>query len=322
MRRDRLTLALIGTGLAAFIFALTAQDPYDLSLLTWVVLNSLLAASLRFVLLVGETNVATAAFFGIGAYSAGVATANLGLPFPVALLASGAVAAFVSTGFGFITLRVAGPYFMLISFAFTEVLRLIYTRLDFLGGNSGIVGIYVPIWFDRWLPACVVALAFGLIVASDAFEKSQRGRVFAAIRANDRLVAALGFDVHWIKVFCVALASFAAGIAGGLQAFTAHVISPGDFGYVVAVFALAHVKIGGESHVFGAVLGAALLTLAGQWLHGSGAADQIMLGGVIVAAVLLFPGGLLQAGSTLMARRRIAALDTSASKPDTIETPL
>ena len=302
MRRDRASLALLAAAAIALGFALLAQDPYELSVLIWIVLNSLLAASIRFVLLVGETNVATAAFYGIGAYAAGLATVKFALPFPAALLAAGIVAGAAGGGFGLVTLKVGGPYFMLISFAFTEVVRLIYTRLDFLGGNSGIVGLYVPLWFEPWLPALVVALGFGVIVASDMLEKSRLGRVFAGIRTNDRLMATLGFDVHLAKVLCVALASFAAGLAGGLQAFTAHVISPGDFGYVVAVFALAYVKIGGESHVLGAVLGAALLTLASQWVHGSGATDQIMFGAVIVAAVLLFPGGLLKTGRAAASR--------------------
>ncbi len=312
MLRGRLSLLLLGTAFGSLAFALLAVDPYNLSLLIWIVLNAVLATSLRFVLLVGETNLATAAFFGVGAYSAGVATANFGLPFPVAMLASGVVAAALSAVFGFVTLRVLGPYFMLISFAFTEVTRLIYTRVDYLGGNSGIVGLYPPTWADAWMPALAVTLGFALIIGSDIIERSSLGRVFAGIRANPGLMATLGFNVHRNKVLCVVLASFAAGVAGGLQAFTAHVISPDDFGYVVAVFALAYLKIGGESHVLGAVLGAALLTLASQWLHGSGAADQIMYGSVIVAAVLLFPGGLLRAGIDV---GRVLRAVSSRSRP-------
>lgn len=316
MLRDKrsVTLAILAAG--ALLFAVTAKDPYDLSLVNWISLNALLATALRFVLLVGETNVATAAFFGIGAYAAGVSTAHLGLPFPIAIIGAGLVAAIVSAGFGYVTLRVIGPYFMLISFAFTEVLRLIYTQVSYLGGNSGLVGIYPPRMLDPWMSAVVVTIAFGLIIAFDQLERSVFGRIFAGVHVNPRLMETLGFDVHLVKLGCVVIASFAAGLAGGLQAFTANVISPGDFGYVVAVFALAYVKIGGEAHVLGAVIGAALLTIVSQALQGAGAGDQIVFGAVIVGTILFFPGGILAGWERLTARfRRPREADVRRNEP-------
>ena len=73
-------------------FALLTPDEYDQHLVMWVALNAVLAVGLRFVLLVGETNIATGAFYGIGAYVAAVCTVNWGVPFPLALLAGGVVA--------------------------------------------------------------------------------------------------------------------------------------------------------------------------------------------------------------------------------------
>ena len=69
----------------------------------------------------------------------------------------------LSVLFGYVTLRTKGPYFMLISFAFTEVLRLIYTQSEAIGGNSGLIGIYPPRWLDPYYSAIVVAIVAALL---------------------------------------------------------------------------------------------------------------------------------------------------------------
>ena len=125
-------------------YTVAGEDEYTQHLLMWSALNAVLAVGLRFMLLVGETNIATGAFYGLGAYAAAVISTKWNLPFPLALLAGGVLALGIGAVFGAITLRTKGPYFMLISFAFTEVVRLIYTRIEWLGGNSGMIGIFPP----------------------------------------------------------------------------------------------------------------------------------------------------------------------------------
>lgn len=122
------------------------------NLAVWMALAAVLAASLRFVLLIGELNFASAAFFGIGAYCTGYVVNTVEWPFFVTLALSSALALAISVAFGAITLRVKGPYFLLIGFAFTEAMRIFYTRTDALGGNSGLVGIFAPEWLEPYYP--------------------------------------------------------------------------------------------------------------------------------------------------------------------------
>jgi branched-chain amino acid transport system permease protein len=281
-------------------FALFGQDDYNEHLLMWVALNAVLAVGLRFMLLVGETNIATGAFYGMGAYVGAVFTVKFGLAFPLALLAGGIWAVAASAVFGLITLRTKGPYFMLISFAFTEVIRLVYTRINWIGGNSGLIGIFPPEVMDAWLPALTVVLCSALVLMMYLAERSHLGRIFKAIENNDALVETVGINVVWIKLICLMLASFAVGVAGALHAHIYNVISPGDFSYLVPVFALAYVKIGGDSHVLGPVIGAALLTLIAQALQGSGSLEQILFGGAIVLSMLVLPDGLWGGGRRLL----------------------
>jgi len=273
-------------------YALFGSDTYTQQLLMWSALNAVLAVALRFMLLVGETNIATGAFYGLGAYAAAVCTTKWHLPFPIALLAGGIVATAIGALFGIITLRTKGPYFMLISFAFTEVVRLIYTRIEWLGGNSGMIGVFPPQMLDAWMPALTLLLCGSLILIMYFFEMSNLGRVFKAIENNDAVVETVGLDVMQIKLLCLVISAFALGVAGANHAFVYNVISPGDFSYLVPVFALAYVKIGGDSHVGGAIIGAVLLTVLAQMLQGSGALQHILFGGAIIASMLVLPDGI------------------------------
>jgi branched-chain amino acid transport system permease protein len=297
----------LAVAVAAVAASVLAGSGYFGMLLIWLSINALITASFRFVLLVGELNFAVAGFVGIGAYSAGAATVILGLPFWMALAIGALVAGLASVPFGFVTLRAKGPYFMLISFAFTEVMRLIYTRSDSIGGNSGMVGIFPPDWLTQLYPALVVSSSIAGLLVLHRIERSDFGRVMNAIRDNDDLVQTLGIDVHRRKVLVVAIASALAGLCGALLAHANNVISPGDFGFLLAVFALAYLKVGGEGHIAGAIVGAVVLTLIAQYAMGFGSYEHVFYGSAIVLAVLLMPEGLVGLARRLLARPAGAA---------------
>ena len=295
--------ACVALAVAAVLFTLLATNPYHSSLVVWILTNAVLATALRFVLQIGELNIATAAFFGIGAYATSICAVMFGWPFWLTLVIAPLVAAALSVVFGWVTLRTKGPYFLLISFAFTEVVRLIYTQINAIGGNSGLVGMFPPMAIDAYYPALAVALLAITLFALYAVERSDLGRLFKAIENNDAIPRSVGLNVVLLKVLCVAIAAAAVGLAGGLHAYANNVIAPSDFSYFVAILALAYVKIGGEGHPFGPVIGAAVLTLVGQWVAGISAWENIFYGAVIVVALLAFPGGLV--GLATRARGRV-----------------
>jgi branched-chain amino acid transport system permease protein len=289
------TLALAATFLV--------RDAYIASVVNLIAIAALTAASLRFVLLMGELNFAMAAFVGIGAYAAGAAATILNWPFVIALLLGGIVAGLVSIVFGYITLRTKGPYFLLIGFAFTEAVRILYSKSRALGGTSGMIGIFPPPVLDAWMPTVIMAVSALLIFGLYVLERSDFGKVLTAIRDNDDVARTVGLNVLLCKIACFAAASFAAGIAGSLQAFANNVISPGDFSFLVSAFALAYVKVGGEDNVAGPLVGAALLVILGSYALGLGGQEHIFYGAAIVLALLLLPHGI-----TGLFRRGLAAL--------------
>jgi branched-chain amino acid transport system permease protein len=279
--------------LAFSAVSLFITDPYSASLMTWMAIAVLTATSLRFVMLIGELNFATSAFYGIGAYTTGCIVTILEWPFAVALIAGGAMAVIASFAFGYVTLKTKGPYFLLIGFAFTEVMRILYSRSDWLGGNSGMIGIFPPMVFGDYFPTFVVVICGLLLIGLYLIEKSHLGKIFIAIRDNDNVVQSVGINVHMVKVACFCIASFAAGTAGALHAFTNNVISPGDFGFLLSVFALAYLKVGGEESVYGPVTGAILLVSLGSVAMSMGAGEHVFYGSAIVIAVLLLPKGIV-----------------------------
>ena len=299
LNKNKLMSLALGV-LALAGVSLFVRDTYTSSLVTWMAIAALTATSLRFVSLIGELNFATAAFYGIGAYAAGTAVTLLDLPFTVALMVGGAVAVVVGAVFGYITLKTKGPYFLLVGFAFTEVMRILYTRSDWLGGNSGMVGIYPPLFFGTYFSTFAVLLCGVFIVLLYAIERSDLGKVFTAIRDNDSVVLSVGIDVHLVKVACFCIGTFAAGVAGALHGFANNVISPGDFGFLLSTFALAYMKVGGEDSPYGPITGAVLLVGLASLSTRLGGGDHIFYGAAIVLVVLLMPKGIVGLAARLL----------------------
>jgi len=286
---------LIGLGLVL-------KGAYPISLFNIVAISMLIAVAFRFVMLIGEQSFATSAFVGLGAYGAGVATTLLDWPFAVALVIGPLVVLVVSLAFGMLTLRIKGPYFMIIGFAFSEFVRIMLTKTAVIGGVSGMPGIFPPREMDPWLPAFVAAVVVALMFVLYLAEKSDYGKVLLAIRDNEDIARTVGLDVLFYKVSCFMIASFCAAVAGSLMAFVNNVISPGDFTFLVGAYALAYVKVGGEKSLFGAAGGAVVLVLLGSYALGLGAGEHLFYGGAIILAMLLMPEGLFGMAGKLCQR--------------------
>jgi branched-chain amino acid transport system permease protein len=291
---DRRIIALNAALFVAAVGWLSLSEPtYLTQLVVWSAINAVLAAGMRFVLLIGETNMACGAIYGFAAYLTAIAVTNGIDVVPVVVIASGTGAGVLGLLFGWVTLRVKGPYFMLIGFAFTEVIRLAYTRLDLVGGNSGMVGIYAPMSLEPWMPAFSVAVCYLLLIGFFAAEKSSFGLLMHAIRNNDKVVETLGVSALRVKLLCFVIAALVVGAAGSIHAYSYHVISPGDFSFLIPVYALAYAKVGGERHIVGPVIGAIFLTVISQLVQGSGALQYVLFGGVIILSMLGVRGGLI-----------------------------
>ena len=123
---------------------------------------------------------------------------------------------------------------------------------------------------------------------------------------NEKVVRAVGACLPLIKLLCLLISSGAAGFAGGPFAFANTVIAPGDFGFMLPIYALAYVKIGGQSHVAGTVVGTVLLFALAQLAILYGAQDMLIDGAALLVALLLMPEGIVGLARRALTRLRLA----------------
>lgn len=240
------------------------------------------------------------AFFGIGAYAAGLVFTHGGfstftvlLAVAATVLASAAVAGLV----GWLSFyRGASPFFATV---ISLVLPIVLTQLllsggSFTGSSSGLTGYpsfdwSLEAWY--WVAGGMLAVAGAIgwvLVRSDA------GRMLAAIRDNEVRCTYLGIDTSRVKIALLTAMGVMAGIAGfGYGAFSG-VVAPELTGFALGTELIIWVALGGRGTLWGPLAGGVLINVATAYLSSSMPfAWQLILGAAFVVVIVLFPQGLI-----------------------------
>jgi branched-chain amino acid transport system permease protein len=293
-------------GLAVAGLALIAAGPFvfDTYLLNVLIKAYFFAiAALTVDILWGYTGYLTfgqSAFFGMGAYAAGLAFTHYGFSPGVAalaLLAAVAGTAILAGIVGWLSFyRGASPFFATV---ISLVLPIVLTQLALSGGewtgsSSGLTGydtfdISLEGWY--WVAGAALAVigtAGWLLVRSDG------GRVLTAIRDNETRCEYLGLRVSRVRILLLVAMGVVAGLAGfGYGAFSG-VVAPELTGFVLGTELIIWVALGGRGTLWGPLIGAVLINVASAYLSGSMPfAWQLILGVAFVAVILLLPRGLV-----------------------------
>ncbi len=296
---------LIGLGLLALAgvaLPLLTRDSYYLDVATTIVMSLLLTMSFRLQISTGQLNMAHISFMGIGAYTSALLAMRAGLSFWLTLWVGALVAAAFAVPIGAIALRLTGPYYFLISFAFSEVARLIFNNffVDLLGGPSGLVEIPLPgpllgVAFTGKLELYGLMLVLFLIGAAVLvrLECSRFGLAAGAIRQGELLSATLGVDVFRYKLTAFVLGSAMAGVAGGFYAHSHRVLHSSDFGLEPMVQLVIFTVIGGVGSVWGPVIGTVLMTVASELMRELHYYETLVFGLVLILTMLFVPAGLV-----------------------------
>lgn len=293
--KRRLLLLAIGLT-AALVLPWIIYPPVALDIGCW----ALFAAAVD--LLLGFTGLLSfghAAFWGGAAYVAGLIALHSGLPFPVALLGGAAFAALLALPIGFLSVRLTGIYFAMVTLAFAQMIYFLANQWRGLtGGENGLQGVprnffgvdlSDPFFFYyAGLPFVLAGLwAVWRIV------RSPFGQVLVAIRDNPARARALGFPVDRYKLLAFVLSAGLSGLAGGLFAVGHGFASLDGVYWTTSGQSVMVVVLGGIGTLWGGVVGAALVVELNDYLATAGFEQiGIVTGSLFVLIVLLFRRGI------------------------------
>ena len=295
-----------------FLFAALAVLPYLLSysqqeIAVLLVINVLLVSSYRLLTLTGEWSLGHVVIMGVGAYASALLAKRLGVPVPVSLLLGGGIAAATAAVLSFPLFRMKGFYFLIGSFAAGEIIRLIWKRFtEPFGGPKGLKRIDAfpdidigSLSVDFFEPVNYYFLALVVVSASlfvlYRIERSRIGLTFHAIHWQDRLAESVGIDTFRYRTLAFVIASFFAGVAGGLYAHYVGAVNPTRFGVDQMVYVLVWAIVGGTATFHGPILGVVVLTVINEIVLralGLDTARPLIYGAILILSVLYLPNGL------------------------------
>ncbi len=245
--------------------------------------------------LTGYASFGNVAFFGLGAYTAGVVVTNLNLPFALALVLAPLVAAAFAVIVGIPLLRLRGHYFAVATLGVGVAVGEVVNNIEPLGAATGL---FLPIirsdllFFYLMLGAALLAVLTTWVILRTRF-----GYGLLAIRENEEAAAVIGVNTTFYKVAAFCIAAALTGIAGAIFAqWNSFINQDNAFAISDNVQMILMAVIGGTGTVLGPVAGAVSLELIIQTLAGGGSGSvfsQIGLGVLLAVCVIFIPRGVI-----------------------------
>jgi branched-chain amino acid transport system permease protein len=268
--RRALTLAAVLLLLAAPL----VLPEFYVTLLNYIGLSSIVALGLVLLTGVGgQTSFGQAAFVGIGAYTTAVLATRYGISPWLTLPAGIALTVVVALFLGFITLRLSGHYLPLATIAWGIAIYYLLGNLEALGKYSGIAEIPpltlfgVALGDGRTIYYLIWSIALLALFAVRNLLDSRCGRAIRALKGRATMAECFGVNTARLKIVIFVYAAILAALSGWLYAHFLRFVSPQPFGVNASIDYLFMAVIGGSTEVWGAVIGAAVLTFLRQWLQ-------------------------------------------------------
>ena len=288
-----------------------------LTIYIFVSLSTLVVSGLSLLMgFAGQVSLGQAAFYAIGAYTAGLLARDLNMPPLLGLAIAPAATAAIAYVVGLPLLRLRGHYLAFGTLAFQLItLSVIGEARDITGGDTGLtaippLGIGPLVVEGAFKPIVFGYLAASLALLSLLFNahlvRSRPGRALRALATSEAGALASGVPVGRYKLQVFALSAAYAGLAGGIYAFYVTYIAPGSFPLVRSIEFLIMATVGGLGSVWGAAVGASVVFVVVQFLQGLGTLPGMPLrapaifsyavyGLILVGIMLLLPQGVVPA---------------------------
>ncbi len=281
-------LAFVFYGIMEYLISSSTLNPFYVNTLFYMAINIILAVSLHLIIgITGQFSIGHAGFLAVGAYISAIFTMKLQLPFVLALLAGGIVAALAGLVIGIPSLRLKGDYLAIATLGFGEIIRIVFLNVDYVGGASGMQVSHMTDWTSVFI--CMLVT----IIVIVNFTNSTHGRACISIREDEIAADAMGINTTLYKVLAFAIGSFFAGIAGGLYAHNFYIIQPTNFGFLKSFDILIFVVLGGLGSMSGSVISAILLTIISTYLQDYPETRMVIYSLVLIVMMLYRPQGLM-----------------------------
>ena len=306
MRKDRLVL---GAFLALVLVMPALLPSFYVTLLNYIGLYAMVALGLVLLTGVGGlTSFGQAAFVGLGAYTTAALTTAPALPGWIAWAGSSPWATLclgllltvaVALILGSLTLKLSGHFLPLGTIAWGISLYFLFGTLESLGGHSGITGI-PPIAIFGWtldeggeIYYLIWAFVLLAVFTTRNLLDSREGRAIRALKGGMVMAEAMGVNTSRSRMIIFVIAALQACASGWLYAHMQRFINPTPFGVHFGIEYLFMAVVGGAGHVWGALVGAGLITIIKQWLQdilprllGSNGNFEVIVFGVMMVIVL------------------------------------
>lgn len=255
------------TLIAALITFPFVVSNYYIYMANYMAINVLVTVGLNILVgYTGQISLGHAGFFAIGAFTTVLLMSKLSFPFLFALMVSGILAGLFGFILGLPALRLEGPYLAIATLGFGMAITQLIGRWELFGGRMGIqapllklFGLY-PVTSDRGLYFIIVTITFLFTIGARNLMKTKVGRAFIAIRDSDIAAETMGVNLTYYKTLAFAISAFYTGVAGGLMAFMLGFINPSSFNFILSIYFLVFVIVGGLGTIFGSIMGGVVMT--------------------------------------------------------------
>ena len=305
--KQGITIKKVGIVLAvaaALAFPQLGLKNYYLHIAVLSLLHILLALGLNLIAgYAGQLSLAHAAFFGIGAYTTALLTLNQHWSFWLAAPIGAVVAGLVAVAIGLPTLRLKGPYFVISSMGFGEIVRLIFLNWQSVTrGPNGLPGIpapdpinlgFVKLTFESRMESyyLILFVLFSVLILYYNLVNSRIGRALRAIR-NDYIAAqVMGIHIAFYRILAFAGGAALAGLTGALYSGYIRFISPDTFTSGESINILIMMVIGGMGTIVGPIIGAVAITYLLETMRVFAEYRLVIYGLLMFVVILYMPQG-------------------------------
>jgi branched-chain amino acid transport system permease protein len=214
-------------------------------------------------------------------------TVKFGFNIFIAMIVSSIATGFFGILIAYPAIRLRGFYLAVASIGLIEIVRVFFKNFEYTGGSAGFSGMFgttIPLLYS--IVGVCLALTWKL-------ENSRIGLNFQAIKENDLVAESLGINSTYFKVVAFGLGAIMAGLGGALYAHYMFFIDPHAFGFHRALIILLFLVFGGLDSMFGAVVGALILTILPEVIPGLGEWRMIFYGLILIFVMNLRPQGVI-----------------------------